>query len=73
MKGVHVPKTQQLNGRKMQELIDTIHSKLHGANFRLEDGAKRTIINLDSSEITVLCWALAIYRDAFIEQKEGNT
>lgn len=60
-------------GQKL--ILETLHFKMSKANYDLEcSGRRRTIINIDDYEATVIAWALSDYRDKIEkrlkEQKE---
>lgn len=51
-------------GNGLGNVCDTIRGKLHYASHTIECNERgRTIINLDTYEVTALIWALSEYMD----------
>ena len=58
-------------------ILETLDFKMSKANYDLEcSGRRRTIINIDDYEATVIAWALSDYRDKIknrIKENEHGT
>lgn len=54
-------------------ILKRLHEKMSRANYYLEcSGRPTTIINMDSYEATVICWALQKYSEE-IEKRIGES
>lgn len=49
-------------GDGLQNVCESVMRKLNGAGWRLENGP-RTIMNVDTYEVTVMVWAMRDYME----------
>lgn len=52
---------RDLSPKGQKNIIENLLNKLSAASFRLECGRKRTIINIDDYDETIIYWALQEY------------
>ena len=63
----------QVTIEHLKPVLSRVKDKLAAASFRVECGRQRTILNVDTHDLTALFWAVQALESEIEESEKGTT